>query len=122
MEDAVRWATAAGHALESYGVDISPELAALARRRLPHWGERIFTGNALTWEPPARFDFVRTELVYVPPARRRAFVERLLARIVAPGGAAILCSYGSSRPEGARAEMLVDELRAWDLRIASITD
>jgi hypothetical protein len=45
--------------------DFSEKLAGLARERLPHWRERIFTGNALVWEPPARFDFVRTELVYV---------------------------------------------------------
>ncbi len=34
----------------------------------------------------------------------------------------IVCSYGSSRPEGNRAEELVDELRDWGLSITAIHD
>ncbi len=74
-----------------------PALAELARARLPDWAGRIFVGNALTWAPPQRFAFVRTELVYVPDERQRALVERLLGEIVAPGGRLILCGYGSPR-------------------------
>lgn len=69
MESIVGWAAAAGHHVEPYGLDYSPNLAALARRRLPHWADRIFVGNGADWTPPQRFDFVRTELVYVPPGR-----------------------------------------------------
>src|SRR5262249_42484683 len=82
-----------------------------------HWRDRIFVGNALIWEPPTRFDFVRSELVYVPPSRRREYVERLLERFVAPAGRLILCSCGSSRPEGDRAEDLVDEIDRWRIRV-----
>jgi SAM-dependent methyltransferase len=122
MESVVAWARAAGHCVEPFGVDISEKLVELARRRLPQWRDRIFVGNALLWEPPTRFDFVRTELVYVPPSRRREYAERLLDRFVAPRGRLIICSYGSSRPEGARAESLVDELRDWGLPVQSIDD
>jgi hypothetical protein len=108
--------------VEPFGLDISDKLAELARRRLPHWRDRIFVGNALLWEPPARFDFVRTELVYVPPSRRREYAERLLDRFVAPGGRLMICSYGSSRPEGARAEPLVDELHAWGLPVDRVDE
>ena len=66
-------------AVEPYGLDLSPELADLARCRLPEWADRIFTGNALTWEPPARFTYVRTGLEYVPAPRRRELVRGLLA-------------------------------------------
>ena len=90
----VRWTP---HRIEPYGLELAPGLAELARRRLPGWADRIFVGNALTWDPPRRFDFVRTELVYVPAERRRAFLERLLAEVVAPGGRLILCGYGSPR-------------------------
>jgi hypothetical protein len=69
-----------------------------------------------------RFDFVRTELVYVPDTLRRQYVERLLDRVVAPGGLVIVCSYGSSRPEGTRAEPLLDDLRAWGLVTHRIDD
>jgi SAM-dependent methyltransferase len=94
LESVVRWSP---HRLEPYGLELSPALAELARRRLPYWADRIFVGNALTWAPPLRFDFVRTELVYVPDPRKRDFVERLLAEVVAPGGRLVLCGYGSPR-------------------------
>jgi hypothetical protein len=110
MESVVEWAGEKGHVIEPYGLEISEKLANLARQRLPDWRDRIFVGNALFWDPPAQFDFVRTELVYVPPARRREYVERLLERHVARDGCLLVCAYGSSRPEGTRAELLLDEL------------
>ena len=122
MESVAAWAGEDGHRIEPSGLDISEKLAELARRRLPQWRERIFVGNALLWEPSARFDFVRTELVYVPTTLRRQYTERLLASVVAPGGRLIVCSYGSSRPEGARAEVLVDELRGWGLPVQGVHD
>ena len=64
--------------VEPYGLDISPELVALARRRLPEYADRIYLGNALTWDAPRTFTYVRTGLEYVPPMRRRELVERLL--------------------------------------------
>ena len=73
MESMAEWAGA-----EPYGLEISPELAALARRRLPQWADRIWVGNAADWVPPRRFDIVRTALDYVPAPRRRALVEHLL--------------------------------------------
>src|SRR5262249_46275243 len=54
MECMARWARWAP--LEPYGLDIAPELAALARQRLPAWADRIFAGNAIDWSPPHRFD------------------------------------------------------------------
>ena len=120
MESVVRWAAEDGHRVEPYGLDISEKLAELARERLPAWRDRIFTGNALFWEPPFTFDYVRTEMVYVPHHRRREYVERLLARVVAPGGRLILCAYGSSRPEGLRAEPLADEVAEWGFSVDGI--
>ncbi len=75
MESIVRWSP---HRIEPYGVDVSPELAELARRRLPQWADRIFVGNALDWQPPRRFEFIRTGLDYVPPSRRPDLVAHLL--------------------------------------------
>jgi SAM-dependent methyltransferase len=94
MECVVRWSS---HVIEPYGLELVPVLAALARRRLPHWADRIFVGNALTWRPPMRFDFVRTELVYVPEERQHLFLERLLNQVVSPGGRLMCCGYGSPR-------------------------
>ena len=37
MESVERWAAVRGRRIEPYGLDISPELADLARSRLPAW-------------------------------------------------------------------------------------
>ena len=94
LESLVCWSP---HPIEPYGLDFSARLVELARSRLPQWEDRFFVGDALEWEPPHRFDFVRTELVYAPKERRRELVERLLERAVAPGGLLIVCGYGSPR-------------------------
>jgi SAM-dependent methyltransferase len=98
--------------IEPYGLDLAPALVELARSRLPEWADRIFVGNALSWDPPRRFDFVRTELVYVPAKRKRGFVERLLSEVVAPGGRLILCGYGSPR-SGVLPDSVCAAVRAW---------
>ena len=75
LECLPRWTP---HQLDRHGVDIAPELVDLARRRLTELADRLWVGNALAWEPPHPFTFVRTGLEYVPHHRRRALVERLL--------------------------------------------
>ena len=122
MESVVVWAAEDGHSIEPYGLDISTKLTELARRRLPHWQDRIFAGNALFWDPPFKFDFVRTEMVYVPDHLRHANAERLLEHVVAQDGCLIVCSYGSSRPEGSRAEPLSDEFCGWGLSLDGVYD
>jgi hypothetical protein len=97
MESVQRWTAERGLAVEPYGLEIARELAALARRRLPHWADRIFVGNARRWSPPRRFDFVRTGLEYAPPGRRRDLVEHLLAHVVAPRGRLIVGVYSQAR-------------------------
>jgi SAM-dependent methyltransferase len=122
MQSVARWGAEDGHSVDVYGLDISEKLADLARRQLPHWRDRIFVGNGLIWDPPRTFDFVRTEMVYVPRHRRREYLERLLARVVSPAGRVIVCSYGSSRPEGIRAEPLVDDIRSWGFDVDGVHD
>jgi SAM-dependent methyltransferase len=90
MECLAIWAAAKGQKLERYGLDICPELIALARQRLPRWANRFFVGNVIDWEPPQRFDFVRIGLEYVPRRRQRDLVRRLLERVVAPAGRLII--------------------------------
>ena len=89
MECLTAWGAERGLALEVYGLELDPALAAAARRRRPAGAGRIFEGNVSTWRPPAppgRFAYVRTGLEYVAPGRGPALVRRLLAEVVAPGG------------------------------------
>jgi SAM-dependent methyltransferase len=96
MASIERWGAAQGFAIEPYGLDLSPELAALARTRYPAWADRIVVGNALGYRPATRFDFVRTGLEYVPPARRAELVAWLLEHCVAPGGRLIIGKYNEA--------------------------
>jgi hypothetical protein len=118
MESLVAWASEDGRRIEPYGLDLIPSLARLARERLPRWAGRIYDGNVMDWEPPFRFDFVRTELEYVPSDRRRELVERLLDGYLVPGGRLILCAYGSSRRHEPKAEPVGETLRAWGYEVA----
>jgi hypothetical protein len=113
MESLAAWAGEEGYTVEPYGLDLIGSLADLARRRLPHWADRVFMGNVMDWRVPFRFDFVRTELEYAPPHRRHEMVERLLRDYLPPGGRLILCSYGSSRRPAPSAEPVGETLRDW---------
>lgn len=123
MESLVAWAGERGCRIEPYGLDISPKLAALASARLPTWADRIYVGNVIAWEPPRRFDYVRTELEYVPSARQPELVDHLLRQIVAPGGRLIIGAY---RPRGARdAAPIASLLQSWGFAVhgeATATD
>lgn len=94
MECCVRWAAERGVRIEPYGLDYSDKLVALARRRLPQWADRFFIGNALTWQPPMRFDFVRTELVYVPADLEREYIDVLRTTYLNPAGKLLIAQYG----------------------------
>ena len=122
MESIARWAAEEAHSIEPYGLDISEKLAELARNRLPKWSNRIFVGNALFWKPPFTFDYVRTEMVYVPNQLRQEYLERLMEHVVTPGGRLIICVYGSSRPEGERTEPVLDDIQKWSFNIENVYD
>jgi len=102
LECVQRWVTERGLALEVYGLDISESLVERARTRLPDVATRLWVANAFTWIPPRRFDFVRTELVYVPRDQEAEYVRRLLEQYVADDGALLVANYleGHPSPEG----------------------
>lgn len=118
METVQAWAAEDGHAVEPYGLEIAAELAELARSRLPQWGDRIWVVNALHWQPPRRFDFIRAGLEYVPPPRRPDLVRHLLDEVCEPGGRLILGVRNELRDSGP----LEDEVAAWGFEIAGRTE
>ena len=117
MECMERWAAERGYSVAPYGLDISHELAALARSRLPRWADRIYTGNAMTWTPARRFDFVRTGLEYVPQRRRRDLVQRLLDEFVAERGRLVVGTYAGEPVETAVADELEREVSSWGFNV-----
>jgi SAM-dependent methyltransferase len=114
LECAVAWLAETGHRIEPYGLDILPELAALARHRLPQWADRIFVGNALEWVPERPFDFVRTGLEYVPARLRPRLVRHLLDVTVAPGGRLIV---GAHSEVAGSPPKLEAEVASWGFSI-----
>lgn len=118
METLVGWCRTRGHTVEPYGLDIAPELADLACRRLPRWADRIFVGNAMDWAPPRRFDYVRTGLEYVPPRRQRDLVARLLREVVAPGGRLIIGVYSEERDDRRTGPSEEERVAGWGFRSA----
>ncbi|MEP6689742.1 MAG: class I SAM-dependent methyltransferase [Gemmatimonadaceae bacterium] len=115
MESVCTWSARRGHAIEPYGVDLSPELARLAAARLPHWRERIWVGNGLDWLPLFRFDFVHLQdVTYVPVTRREELVAHLLEVVCRPGGRLIIGPFNESIDERAAEKRVV----SWGYRIA----
>jgi SAM-dependent methyltransferase len=89
------WATARGLRIDPFGLDISPALIERARARFPGREDHFCLGNAWTWDPPRRFEFVYSLYDCVPETYLVDYVRGLLARVVAPGGRLILGAYGS---------------------------
>ena len=93
METLSAWVTENGHRIEPYGLDLSNRIADTARKRLPHWAARIFTGNVMTFHPPIRFDYVTALSDAVPATLRSALLTRVARLYLKPGGRLILSCY-----------------------------
>jgi len=94
LECVVKWTAERNLQIVPYGLDFSARLLELARKRLPGYADNFFLGNALTWLPPRRFDYVRTELVYVPTEYERYYVRFLLQNHLERHGKLLVANYG----------------------------
>ncbi|MBM3242294.1 class I SAM-dependent methyltransferase [Candidatus Poribacteria bacterium] len=97
IESLHQWLVGSRLKVEFSGLDISEELAELAKKRLPDWKDQIYIGNALYWIPQVKYDFVRTGLEYVPLGRQKDFIKHLLVNYVTRGGRLILGLYNEER-------------------------
>ncbi|HEX3930918.1 MAG TPA: hypothetical protein VHW64_09450 [Nocardioides sp.] len=90
------WAREAGIELDPYGVDIAPELVALAIADHPALTSHFFVGDALSWVHPAgeRFDLVHVLLDVVPADLHRELIQHQLDHVVAGDGRLVLSEYG----------------------------
>jgi SAM-dependent methyltransferase len=97
LECLVEWVSARDLQAEPFGLDLSGRLIELARERLPRHQSNLFVGNSMTWVPPRRFDYIRTELCYVPPELEWSYVRRLRDELLLPGGRLLVTEYRSQR-------------------------
>lgn len=90
----------------------------LAKQRLPLWADQFFVGNIWDWDPTKQFDYVSTSLC-VPEAYRKTLFDKLVARVVAPGGRLILRCYYHQSEDGSRLEYFDNKafLRAFGVTI-----
>jgi SAM-dependent methyltransferase len=88
------WVAERGYAVQAYGLELGTRIAERARIRYPHFVDRIWTGNVMSFEPPRRFDFVTAISDSVAPNRCTAMVERIATHYLGKGGRVILSCYG----------------------------
>ena len=101
LECVLQWAAENQVQIDPWGVDLSERLVAMAKDRLVDHAEKLFVGNALTWQPPRKFDYVRTELCYVPKEYQRPYVSRLLDEYLRTGGKLLVTEYRSRKESSA---------------------
>ena len=101
LQCVLQWTAEKGIQIDPWGLDLSGKLVPLARSRLREHAAKLFVGNALTWRPPRTFDYVRTELCYVPEEYHGPYVSRLLDEYLCPGGKLLVAEYRSRRQSSA---------------------
>src|SRR5262249_46774504 len=100
IECILNWTKQRAVSITPYGLDISQPLINLAKQRLPKYSDNLFVGNALYWEPKQQFDYVRTELVYVPEEYYKEFISSILSLFLTEQGKLLVTEYGRlSKPE-----------------------
>jgi SAM-dependent methyltransferase len=97
LECILKWTAARNLNITPYGLDLSEKLVELAKQRLPEYKQNIYTGNGWLWHNPVRFDFVRTEIVYVPEHLQMRYIERIIGTYLKDRGKLLLAEYRSSK-------------------------
>jgi SAM-dependent methyltransferase len=93
LECVLQWVRERDLTVIPYGLDLSEKLVEMAKARLPQYAGNMFVGNGWDWTPPQTFDYVRTELVYVPDELQQAYVQRILNLYLHRGGRLLAAEY-----------------------------
>lgn len=96
LECLLDWTSMKGVEIVPYGLDFSPPLIEMARTRLPQFKNNMYIGNALDWQPPMRYDYVRTNIEFVPHNYHTAYLNRLRNDFLSERGILIIAQYRSS--------------------------
>jgi 2-polyprenyl-3-methyl-5-hydroxy-6-metoxy-1,4-benzoquinol methylase len=93
LESLQKWVGAKGITIDPHGLDVSAALLEEAKQRVPHG--TFHHANVWGWKAPRKYDFVLTELVYVPEEDREFYLRGLLRDAVETNGKLIVTQYGS---------------------------
>ncbi|MHB8104834.1 MAG: class I SAM-dependent methyltransferase [Dehalococcoidales bacterium] len=116
LECILKWTAERNINIIPYGLDLSEKLSELARQRLSEYQQNIYTGNGWLWHNPIRFDYVRTEIVYVPEELRRKYINRIIDTYLADEGVLLLAEYRSSK-DSITTPWINEMLEKWGLPI-----
>ena len=95
LECLVKWGNEILLELIPYGLDLSEKLVTLAKQRHPKYQSNFHVGNAWTWKPFIQYDYVRTELEYVPRKLQQEYIKRLYNIFLRENGTLIITEYRS---------------------------
>lgn len=116
LECMLKWTSERNVEIVPYGIDISEKLIQLAKERLTEYADNLYTANGWNWENPVRFDYVRTELVYVPDQLQKQYLDRTLNMYLKEDGKLLVAEYGlSSRPPNT--SYIGNLLTAWGFNV-----
>jgi SAM-dependent methyltransferase len=116
LECILKWTAARNISINPYGLDLSEKLVALARQRLPKYQQNFYVGNGWLWKNPVRFDYVRTEIVYVPEELHKRYIKRIMDDYLADKGTLLLTEY-RSRKDPANKPWIDQTIKSWGLKI-----
>lgn len=97
LESITKWTAERKLSINPYGLDLSERLVELAKKRLTGYKNNMHVGNGWDWDPPTRFDYVRTELVYVPDHLQKLYIQRIIDEYLVTGGKLLAAGYTSSK-------------------------
>lgn len=117
LECILKWTKERNITIIPYGIDLSEKLVELARQRLPRYKENIYVGNGWLWRNPVRFDYVRTEIVYVPEHLQRQYIVRIINTYLKTDGSLLLAEYRSSQTPTDE-PWLSRKVKSWGLHIS----
>jgi len=119
LECVVKWNEKRGIKTKPYGLDLSEKLINLARKRLPQYESHLYVGNGLTWKPTNKFDYVRTEAIYVPEELQEYYIKRTLNEFVNDGGKLLVAEYRGRKDTGTN-KWIDEHLNEWNLSVENI--
>ena len=99
LECILKWTRERNLDIIPFGLDLSEKLIDLAKKRLPEYNGNFFIGNAWEWNNPMRFDYVRTEIVYVPECLGKQYIERIISLYLKKNGILLVTEYRSRRED-----------------------